>query len=1087
MRISVRQKALSLRIMVALAILLGISPTLKGQTLKTFTVTYNLRNLSYEGPTEAVFGESITLKIISTASNPEETIQYSPYHTMGGEGLNYEPNKENTIVIPFVTGDIEINAIEYTKYQVGQVVYGLDAEGGTAMLQHVPSGVGSFFEIPPVLDIYGKKYTVTMLSNPCFMNCTELLSVAIPATIKNISSQIFPSGITEIHFRGYAPPYVSSFTFNNIDKTQCQLYVPEGAAKAYETRYGFSQITEEDPTGESLVGTKFKITYDLKNLERAEGPDEATYGDDVRFKLIDPITKEEVNSLRCEIFYEDNMLNSLQWQEDGQGGKYIPCIYGNIVIRATQTIQHTNDFFEFALDPRKYTATMIQPQGSHASYDIPEAVTYDGSEYWVNTLLSDAFENKSNLVSVAIPSMVGRISSSIFNRCFNLTEIILRATTPPILYPKKVFEGINNDQCVVYVPKGCLNKYKGWGGFSNIKEEGDTFVEGDYRYQITGASSAEVIGIVDGKTPTVIPSTITHAGNTYSITGIGDNVFSGKKFASLTIPSSIETIGRESFKGASIVYLHMQQSAPPHLLNGTFNDFDKTKCMVFVPKGALNAYKYTETDSWSSFPHIVEEGTTFTIEYEIDSVISIANKPGLIDPGNRIEITATVKEDYALPEGITIEMNSTELAAEKDYTYDPKTGNISIPFVTGNIVIKIKGVIPPIKTEGSKVITITGDKTYNADGTDKVFNGTIVGNAQTTIEKLAFESSTPVVDPIPFILKDIQAVSTKISENMNTTLELQGTVNLGEFLNKGTVTLQGNTKATLDKKTIVTNEGVFTDETGFLDKILGSADLQIDTRPSAINTLSGNTITLTVSAESTTGTLPTFAWEKLNGTDWESIVSSTPKDQRSALRAATNKVESEISVGVGQYRCRITTTKESVSSTLMTYATVRSAATPEPVPVYYAVTLPVLTGAVTTPAAGNHPVEELADFSFTLTLDADYNQSTPVVKANDQVITRDASGKYTVKNITADVTIAISGIVKNATVGNADIDPLETKVWSAHGLLYLSTEQSTRVDIFTFDGKLYKQFQSMGGEQSVGLPSGIYIIRIQDKSFKVSL
>lgn len=464
------------------------------------------------------------------------------------------------------------------------------------------------------------------------------------------------------------------------------------------------------------------------------------------------------------------------------------------------------------------------------------------------------------------------------------------------------------------------------------------------------------------------------------------------------------------------------------------------------------------------------------------SLSGSADKLGLIDPGNRFEITATVKEDYALPEGITIEMDNETLAKE-DYTCDSKTGNISIPFVTGNIVIKIEGVTPPIRTKEGDIIFITSGKTYKANGSaEKEFSGTIVGNAQ-KIALLEFNSSELVLKPIPFILKDIQTGLTNVSEKMNTTLELQGTVNLGGFRNQGTVTLQGNTKATFEK---VTNDGVFTDETGFLDEIFGTAYLLIDTRPSAVNTLSGNTITLTVSAESTTGT-PTFAWEKLNGTDWERIESSTPKDQRSALRAATNKVKSDISVGIGQYRCQITTTKESVSSTLMTYATVRSAATPEPVPVYYAVTLPVLTGAVTTPAAGNHPVEELMDFSFTLTLDADYNQSTPVVKANDQVITRDASGKYTVKNITADVTIAISGIVKNATVGNADIDPLETKVWSAHGLLYLSTEQSTRVDIFTFDGKLYKQFQSMGGEQSVGLPSGIYIIRIQDKSFKVSL
>lgn len=478
---------------------------------------------------------------------------------------------------------------------------------------------------------------------------------------------------------------------------------------------------------------------------------------------------------------------------------------------------------------------------------------------------------------------------------------------------------------------------------------------------------------------------------------------------------------------------------------------------------------------------LLPAGGSMTLKIEGEGLFEASYKSG--------DKTKVIKADTIfVGENITFTITATP----KTYSKLKKITFLTAAGVEEDINIKDVVVKPEGVTFEYKLLTVPIElkahfetkEVVTIDKDEEIGTGT----STTTIDQLKIDSSTPIEIAMNQVSVQGENATTNVTPGTEATITLNGTNALGTFTNKGTVTLQAGAKANLDKiGTTIINEGVFTDETGFLDMVDGPADLKIGDRPSAVNTLSGNTITLTVSAESTTGTLPTFAWEKLNGTDWESIVSSTPKDQRSALRAATNKVESEISVGVGQYRCRITTTKESVSSTLMTYATVRSAATPEPVPVYYAITLPVLTGAVTTPAAGNHPVEELMDFSFTLTLDADYNQSTPVVKANDQVITRDASGKYTVKNITADVTIAISGIVKNATVGNADIDPLETKVWSAHGLLYLSTEQSTRVDIFTFDGKLYKQFQSMGGEQSVGLPSGIYIIRIQDKSFKVSL
>lgn len=72
-------------------------------------------------------------------------------------------------------------------------------------------------------------------------------------------------------------------------------------------------------------------------------------------------------------------------------------------------------------------------------------------------------------------------------------------------------------------------------------------------------------------------------------------------------------------------------------------------------------------------------------------------------------------------------------------------------------------------------------------------------------------------------------------------------------------------------------------------------------------------------------------------------------------------------------------------------------------------------------------MEEGGSFSFSLTLEADYDQSTPIVKVGDKVIEPTSDGKYEIKGIASDITISITGIMKNATVGNAELESNDLK------------------------------------------------------------
>ena len=57
-------------------------------------------------------------------------------------------------------------------------------------------------------------------------------------------------------------------------------------------------------------------------------------------------------------------------------------------------------------------------------------------------------------------------------------------------------------------------------------------------------------------------------------------------------------------------------------------------------------------------------------------------------------------------------------------------------------------------------------------------------------------------------------------------------------------------------------------------------------------------------------------------------------------------------------------------------------------------------------------------FTFTVTLGKDYDQSKITVKANGKVIAAGTDGKYTVENVTENITITVEGVVRNPVADN---------------------------------------------------------------------
>ena len=104
---------------------------------------------------------------------------------------------------------------------------------------------------------------------------------------------------------------------------------------------------------------------------------------------------------------------------------------------------------------------------SLASVTIPDSVTSIGGY---------AFQYCYSLASVTIPDSVTSISGYAFQYCYGVAEYHLKPTTPPTLASTNAFGSIPSD-CIIYVPKGCLEAYQNatnWATYADRMQEDPT-------------------------------------------------------------------------------------------------------------------------------------------------------------------------------------------------------------------------------------------------------------------------------------------------------------------------------------------------------------------------------------------------------------------------------------------------------------------------------------------------------------------------------------------------------------------------------------------------------------------------------------
>ena len=640
--------------------------------------------------------------------------------------------------------------------------------------------------------------------------------------------------------------------------------------------------------------------------------------------------------------------------------------------------------------------------------------------------------NGSNVTSVEITGDVTEIVGSAFTFCSNLTQVTITATGITSIGAS----AFQNTKSLTTIEIPASVTTIGNAAFAGSGISTFTVAESGSSFKTDTDSKALLTS--DGKTLVVFAPKAT---GSYTIPGgvetIGPYSFETSALTSLVIPSSVKTIGESAFYLSALTSIEIGEAV------------ETIEAMAFF-SSALTSIVIPESVK-----------TIGEAAFTLSALTSIVIPKSVETIGD-----AAFSQSSALTT-VTFEGESAPTIGKGIFAFCDNLTSILVPAnATGYTG---ESASDNWKTWAQKIkagqTQTTGNNTVPADGT-------LTGDGTTEATKV-----TPQGDAT---LENVKTKETEIAVGTTSVITLTGAGNaLGAITNAGTLTLNADEGTTVTV-TSVANSGTFIDNTGSVTKVTGNASLNLtatDAMPS--NQTATGQVTLTAKPAVAEGADVSYQWQKQENGSWTDV--SNPYTR--AAVAGSPDFTTNIS---GTYRCQITVEKGSVSTTLLTLpatATVNSTPDPDPEPTYYTVTLPSVEGAATDPVAGSYDVESSDNFRFYLTLDADYNQSVPVVTTDrgETITPRTSDGAYIVKYVRSDLVISIGGIVKNPPpVANAEIQS-GTRIFTRDGSLFITTDRPARAQVFALTGQLIRSLSLPAGTTHVDpLTDGIYIVRLSD-------
>ena len=337
------------------------------------------------------------------------------------------------------------------------------------------------------------------IGRQCFKNCTSLESITIPDAVTEIGSYVCQDckGMKVAVIERRSKTWEPSALFLNCTSLKEASIGWEGRlpSRIFEGCTSLESVTLTKYTDE-IGESAFNGCKSLKELllsERIKAVENSAFAYCSSLESI--AFTEALTSLGACVFYNcksmkvidlskctDLTITNTYRDKNNTNLVFSGVPETTIILLPNHSgglIENEDVSYEFQEDN-----TVAVADGSEAAgeYEIPEAIEHDGVEYPVAAIEAEAFKDNTNLTQVSIPGSIQSIGEEAFAGCINLSAIYAFATEPIPLGAgvtgtraegSSVFAGVDLENCVLYVPKGCVEKYRsaeGWGEFAHIVE-----------------------------------------------------------------------------------------------------------------------------------------------------------------------------------------------------------------------------------------------------------------------------------------------------------------------------------------------------------------------------------------------------------------------------------------------------------------------------------------------------------------------------------------------------------------------------------------------------------------------------------------
>ena len=561
-----------------------IGENVKSLTEGEFEGCDNIENIGLQGTTPPAGLDNAFSK--ETKENAKVTVpteNFKEYRNeLGGDFDNLEPEK------PLVKTE---NGIEY------EIVFGKTEEEDTVKVTGGNPDTDGNLTIEPEIEIDGKKYPVTTIDPDAFKDNSEIKSVTVPSTVKEIGEGAFEGcdNIDNIEFQGTTPPAGIDNAFSKETKENAKVTVPTENFKEYRNELGgdFDNLEPEKPLVKTENGIEYEIVFGKTEEEdtvKVTGGNPDTDGNlTIEEEIEIDGKKYPVTTIEPDAFKDNTEIKSVtvpsSLKEIGEGafegcdnidtiefqGTTPPAGIDNAFSKETKdnakvTVpDESKEAYEEAIgdefqdiepacgvtetidgivykvnkesDENEVTVVGSTDELS-GNVTIPETVTIDGVEYTVTKIEKGAFSGNTDITGVTIPDTVTEIGEGAFGNCGNLKTVIVGSGVTSL---EGVFTGSENIEKVI-APETVIEGAELPDGTVTITypEGGEPELSGDLLIS-EGENGNELVSVPSDTREIVIPD---------NVTKIGNGAFIGcTELETITIPNHVESIGESAFRG----------------------------------------------------------------------------------------------------------------------------------------------------------------------------------------------------------------------------------------------------------------------------------------------------------------------------------------------------------------------------------------------------------------------------------------------------------------------------------------------------------------------------------------------------------